>query len=124
LGAAEASLYPTGRAKYWGNVGMEDAPLLCRTRGSVDFTGGWAAPRRPAVNKLVGRWTRQLTLDAGTLPRQGHRRRGVRLWVDDKLILQSWQEGAPARSGRLLFDGKPHAVRVEYYGTRRLAESA
>lgn len=103
--------------RYWNNVDMSGEPVLVQNEGQVDFDWGLgsAAAGLP-VDYWSARWTRSLKLQAATYRFHVLVDDGARLWIDDKLVLQSWQDGGTRElTADIPWDGKPHAVRVEYY---------
>jgi hypothetical protein len=122
--SAEAALYPDWKAEYWDNVGMDGEPLLVQNEGQIDFDWGSGAPAAGLpVDNWSARWTREVTLDPAPYLLEAVVDDGVRVWVDDELILQDWrEEGAREVTAEHLFDGRPHQIRVEYFEHGGLAE--
>jgi hypothetical protein len=114
---AAAKLYPDWKGEYWANLEMAGTPVLVQNEGQIDFDWGLgsAAAGLP-VDNWSARWTRQLTLEAASYRFYIVVDDGARLWVDDRLILESWQDGASRElTVDYLWDGKSHQVRAEYY---------
>jgi hypothetical protein len=121
---AEASLYPDWKGAYWDNMEMDGEPVLVQNEGQIDFDwGAGAAAAGLPVDNWSAQWTRQVTWDAGTYRFEAIVDDGVRLWVDEDLVLQSWQDGGARKiTGEYDFDGQSHKLRVEYYERGGLAE--
>jgi hypothetical protein len=105
------------RGEYYGNVDLSGTPALVRNDTAIDFDWGTGSPAAglPADNFSV-RWTRTLDFAEGTYRFRAMVDDGVRLYVDNKLILDSWHDGA-AREETADCDlaQGPHSLRIEYY---------
>jgi PKD repeat protein len=105
------------RGEYYNNLSLSGAPVLVRNDVSVNFDWGAGSPAAgvPADN-FAARWTRQVDLQSGTYVFSVWVDDGVRLWVDDALLVDSWQDGKSRliQAERQIGSGK-HQVRVEYY---------
>jgi len=114
---AAAPSYPDWKAEYWSNRDLRGAPVLVRNDGAIDFNWGRNAPASgvPADNFSV-RWTRTAGFDAATYRFHVAADDGVRLWVDDQLILDRWVDQSPRErtADQSLIQGE-HRLRVEYY---------
>jgi hypothetical protein len=115
--------YPDWKGEYWSNRGLSGSPVLVRNDVSVDFNWGWDSPTAavPSDNFSV-RWTRQARFDAATYRFHVIVDDGARLWVDDQLILDAWQDGAAREvaTDYALARGT-HSLRVEFYEHTREA---
>ena len=69
------------------------------------------------MDRFSARWTRTLSLDAGTWRFTVTGDDGVRLWVDEQLLVDRWIDQAPTTYTKdvSLAEGRTHAVRLEYY---------
>jgi hypothetical protein len=109
--------YPDWKGEYFDNRKLEGSPVLVRNDRDVDFNWGPGSPAAslPADN-FSCRWTRTLKLKKATYRFYARVDDGIRLWVDDKLLIDQWHDAA----GKLytvdvsLKEGE-HAVKVEYY---------
>jgi beta-glucosidase len=119
---ASALTTPAGahglHAEYFAGTNLQGQPLLSRDEPGIDLqTSGPPALGVPAINYST-RWTGRLTA-----PVTGHYRLiftvddGVRLFLDGKLLIDQWNDGAsrPFSVGVDLVAGRSHDVRVEYY---------
>ena len=91
-------------------------PALVREDKSIDFDWGYGSPD-PAINpdNFSVRWTNTFRFDAGVHRFTTETDDGVRLWVDNKLIIDKW--GVQARtkhSGETRLSAGNHTVRMEY----------
>ena len=104
-------------AAYWNNTALTGEPVLTRQESNLDNRWGGGSPDR-SVNSdfFSARWTRYLYLTEGVYRFSATSDDGVRLWVDDRLLIDQWREQA-ARTfvvDRFLAAGH-HLVRVEYF---------
>ncbi len=114
---------PAWRAAYWNNTDLVGAPVLERDDAELNFDWGGGSPD-PAVHPdlFSARWTRYLYLEEGLYRFTASADDGVRVFVDDRVIIDDWRDG-PVRDSvgeRALTTGH-HLVRVEYYEKSDLA---
>lgn len=104
------------QGEYFNNRDLTGSPVLVRTDSAVDFNWRWDAPA-PGVNRdhFSVRWS-------GTFPFEGGRYRfsttsddGVRLYVDGRLVIDSWRPMRGYRSATLDLSAGTHTVRLEYF---------
>jgi len=109
--------YPDWRGEYWSNRKLTGNPAVVRNDGAVDFNWGRGTPAAelPADN-FSARWTRTVQFDAATYRFHVLVDDGARLWVDDRLILDTWRDGGAREvtADWALTQGR-HRLRVEYY---------
>ncbi|MDT8369788.1 MAG: glycoside hydrolase family 3 N-terminal domain-containing protein [Longimicrobiales bacterium] len=112
---------PGLRGEYFDAIDLSGAPLVERTDASIDFR--WTF-NRPAPGLRTDwysvRWTGTLTAPEGGVRRLGvEGNDGYRLWVDDALVLDRWEE--TSYDTRLapvdLAPGSRHSIRLEYRET-------
>ena len=111
------SVYPNWRGEYFAQPDLGGAPVLVRDDPVLDFSWGDAspAPQVPA-DAFSARWTRTLTFTAGLYRFDVTVDDGVRLFVDDVLVVDAWVDGPPRLvTGTQSLAAGPHQVRVEYY---------
>ncbi len=109
---------PSGwTGEYFSNKDLSGSPALTRTDAELRFDWGIGAPAPglPADDFSV-RWTRDVTLPAGTYNFFAKHDDGVRLWVDGALVIDFWHD-QPARthSGTRTLSAGTHRIQVEYY---------
>ena len=109
--------YPQWRGEYFSNPDLAGRPTLTQNDANINFSWGTSAPAAglPA-DGFSARWTRSLWFDEAVYRYHAIVDDGVRLYVDDVLVIDSWQDG---RHRELAKDWKLpaglHTVRVEYY---------
>ena len=109
--------FPDWRGEYWSNRSLSGSPALVHNDAAIDFNwkSGAPSPALPA-DSFSARWTRQAGFDAATYRFRVTVDDGARLWVDDKLIIDAWRDGASREltAEHALVAGK-HQVRLEFY---------
>lgn len=105
------------RGEYFNNTDLSDAPSAIRYDRAIDFDWGlgWPHPRI-AADCFSVRWTRSLWLAAGTWRFTTTTDDGVRLWVDDALVIDQWKEQPAATyTADVPLGAGNHKVRMEYF---------
>ena len=105
------------RGEYFNHRDPVGAPVLVRNDTRIDFFwgAGSPAPNLPA-DRFSVRWTRSLPLEAGTYRFYANTDDGVRLWVDDTLVIDQWNEGGRLRVGDVAgLNNGNHTLKVEYF---------
>jgi beta-glucosidase len=104
------------RAELFVNANMDTEPLVRRVDPTIDFN--WVAALPAAgipVDGFSVRWSGVLTPDVTadgyfSIPPQDI----MRVWLDDDLILNSWEPGAALQKPVSLEAGRSYALTVEY----------
>jgi len=117
-GLRYAPVDPTDyQAEYFDNRELFGTPAVVRGDAAVDFDWGGGSPD-PAVpeDNFSARWTRTATFTAGNYLFTITGDDGVRLFLDDVLILDGWVDQGPTTyaTTRTLTAGE-HKIRFEYY---------
>jgi hypothetical protein len=122
-GAAKARMwwarqegFPEWKGEYFANHRLAGEPVVVRNDVKIDFNWGAEAPAAtlPADNFSV-RWARQLHFPVGTYHFSVEVDDGVRLWVDDQLLVDQWYDGIGSYGADMfLVEGK-HQIRMEMY---------
>lgn len=105
------------KGEYYNNQSLAGSPVVTRDDANVNFNWGYGSPDPsiPADHFSV-RWTRTLTLNAGTWRFTTTTDDGVRLWVDNNLVIDRWQDqSTTAYAVDIPLAAGNHAVRMEYY---------
>jgi single-stranded DNA-binding protein len=105
------------KGEYWTNMDLKGGAALVRTDPVLAFDWKQESPA-PSIpsDSFSARWTRWAPFEAGTYRFHVLVDDGVRLWVDDRLILDAWSDHDAAELTRdhALTEGT-HALKVEYY---------
>lgn len=107
---------PYWLGEYFNNVNLAGRPVLLRTTRAVWFNWGRSSPGRAiSRDSFSARWSRPMAFPRGTYRFSVRADDGVRIYVDNQLIIDDWRDG-PARDNvaERQLDGE-HLVRVEYY---------
>jgi len=104
------------KGEYFANRKLTGTPVLTRNDANIDFNWGAGAPAAglPADHFSV-RWTRKLHFPVGAYRFSVEVDDGVRLWVDDRLIIDQWHDGIGSYSGDVYLAEGKHEVRMEMY---------
>ena len=103
------------RGEYFCNPGLEGEPALVRGDAHIDFHWGAGSPA-PAIpaDGFSARWTLSTQL-SGLYRFHAQADDGVRLWVDDQLLINEWHDADNRQYGVDWALSGEHIVRVEYY---------
>jgi hypothetical protein len=116
-GQLTALAFPDWKGEYLANMTLSGTPFLVVSDRLPDFDWGAGAPAfgMPADSFSI-RWTKGMSLETGTYRFRVRCDDGVRLWVDDRLAIDHWQDGAvDTYSGEVRLILGSHLVRAEYY---------
>lgn len=125
--AASGSVYAQDtawNAWYWNNANLSGEPDLHRLEGQVGFDLGFAAPAEGIdADDFSARWVNTVQVDsAGSYTFWARVDDGVRVWVDDTLIIDDWEAQAEHTvSATTTLSEGAHVVRVEYFDARDAA---
>lgn len=111
------------RGEYYDNASLAGGPRFSRTDADLNFDWGNGSPGNniPRDNFSV-RWTRGLKFDGGQYVFSVNADDGVRLWLDDKLIIDRWTvSSAKTHQASLKVEGGWHNLRLEYFEAGGLA---
>ncbi len=105
------------RGEYYGNRDLSAEPALVRNDVAINFNWGLGVPaaKLPA-DDFSARWTRDLDFEAATYRFHAIVDDGVRLWVDEALIINDWYDNTPHEvTADYATVRGAHRVQVEYY---------
>jgi uncharacterized protein YraI len=114
-----AESFPDWKGEYFNDINLQGPPLMVRNDPRIDFSWNLDSPdpRVPADNFSV-RWTRSVNFPAGNWAFFARTSDGVRLWVDDQLVINEWRDTVdyPTYTGKFYdLSAGWHNVKVEYY---------
>ena len=108
---------PAWKGEYWPNLTLSGSPTVIRNDAVLAFEWGQGAPGAtlPSDNFSV-RWTRKVNFDAGTYRFHVLVDDGIRLRLNDRLILDAWSDhnSAQLTTDQTLARGT-YTVQVEYF---------
>jgi hypothetical protein len=106
------------KAVYWPNVNLAGPAVLTRNDPAIDFNWGAGSPD-PAVpvDRFSARWTRTLGFEAGTYRFYASSDDGVRIWVDNQLVVDAWQKQKLPNThyGDITLGAGNHVIVVDYF---------
>ena len=109
--------YLDWKGEYYDNRELEGEPVLVRNDVNVNFDWGEGPPASevPADN-FSARWTRSLNFSEGEYRFFAHVDDGIRIWIDDRVIVDQWYENAPAAyEGYAWLNSGSHNMRIEFF---------
>jgi hypothetical protein len=112
------------QGEYFANIALEGSPALVRIDEKIDFDWGDGSPAPGLVppDRFSVRWTRTADLDGGVYRFVATADDGVRVWVDNDLIINEWIiESARTYTADVPLAPGQHQLRVEYFENTGLA---
>jgi hypothetical protein len=110
--------YPNWKAVYWANQDLLGSPALIRDDAHIDYDWGTGSPGSGIPNDhFSARWTRTLGLEEGVYRFTIHVDDGVRLWVDEQVVIDDWNDRAlhELTADHVIAGVGAHTLKVEYY---------
>ncbi len=104
-------------AQYYNNANLQGAPVLTRYENGINYFWGLGSPD-PVVapDNFSVRWTATLPFNAGTYRFTLAGDDGVRLFIDNALVIDQWRIQPPtAYSIDVGLAAGLHTLRVEYF---------
>lgn len=84
------------RGDYFNNRDLKGTPALVRDDPKLDFAWGRGSPANDIQpDNFSGRWTISREVPAGNYRFSVWVDYGVRVWVNNQLIINGWVEGVP-----------------------------
>ncbi len=115
---------PTGqyRAEYFNSLTLTGTPVLARCETGINNNWGNGGPGNGVNNDNFSvRWTGRFTFVAGTQTFTTRSDDGIRLWVDNALVIDFWTDhAATVRTATRTMTAGDHDVKVS--STRRPVE--
>jgi len=114
---------PAFKGEYFSNRTLSGSPVLVRCDSEINFDWGSSAPASglPADNFSV-RWTRTLTLPAGTYTFTTVSDDGVRLWLDGVRIINNWStHSTTTNTATRTLTAGVRTIRMEFFERSGLA---
>jgi hypothetical protein len=106
------------RGEYFNNMDLSGAPTLVRDDAQVNFSWGTGSPAPGTIgsDNFSARWTRTLNLNAGNYRFTVTADDGVRLWVNNHLLVDAWLvQAARTYTGDIYLPGGNIDVKMEYF---------
>ena len=109
---------------YFDNPDLKGEPVFTRIEKVIDHNWGWDSPGEGVpADGFSARWTQPIYFEAGGYRFTTYSDDGIRLWVDGRLLIDSWQSMRGYRYGTIWLSEGVHDVKVEYFegtGTARV----
>ncbi|MFL7838025.1 MAG: PA14 domain-containing protein [Candidatus Promineifilaceae bacterium] len=105
------------RARYWNNRDLSGDPVKRRDEEAIDYDWGDDSPTS-GVNSddFSARWTRTIYLNQGTYRFMATMDDGMRVWIDDALVIDEWKDSQVRTvSVDLPMTQGDHDIEVRYY---------
>lgn len=108
------------RGEYFNNRDLAGNPALVRDDPRVDFAWGSGSPdRKVQADNFSARWTRTLAFVPGRYRFTVRADDGVRLYVDNNLLVDQWQGPANrSHSREIQLSQGNHTIRLDYVEQR------
>jgi len=106
------------RGEYFNNTTLSGSPALVRDDVDVNFDWGTGSPASGVIGAdgFSVRWTRDLSLAAGTYRFTMRVDDGGRLWVNNHLLIDAWRDQDPTTyTGDIYLPGGAIPIKMEYY---------
>jgi uncharacterized protein YraI len=104
------------QAKYWPNKNLSGEPALVRQEANLDHDWGSGSPGELDVEVFSARFTKTLNVPSGTYRFTATMDDGLRFWVDNVLVIDSWTDSqVHSLSADVYLSNGDHNLKVEYY---------
>ncbi|MGJ7922718.1 PA14 domain-containing protein [Neobacillus sp. LXY-4] len=110
-------------AEFYPNTSLQGTPYVLGGKNSInkisniDFNWGLGSPHTSIpAERFSARFTKQVNLESGMYLFNAMADDGLRVWVDDQLVIDSWNDSnSGIRSGQISLGSGQHIIKVEYY---------
>lgn len=104
------------RGEYYNNRDLAGSPTLIRYDQAIDFDWQEGSPDyRIASDDFSVRWTGNISVESERYTFYVLADDGVRLWVDNRLLIDDWRDSTGALRQAMIDLYGNHTVRLEYY---------
>jgi hypothetical protein len=106
------------RARYFNNRNLSGDPVWRRDESNIDNDWGGGSPNPGVIgdDNFSVRWTRTVNLAAGNYRFFATMDDGMRVWIDDQLVIDSWTDSQQHTvTADRYMSGGDHSIRVEYF---------
>jgi len=114
---AFGTAYPANwRGEFFGNDWLTGRPLSIINADTLDFEWAYGSPA-PGVpdDHFTDRWLRYVNFEAGLYRFTIFTDDGLRFWIDDRLVLESWQLQREMYEVTVSLDAGYHRLLVEHW---------
>ena len=104
------------KGEYFNNTSLTGSPVLVRDDASINFDWGVGSPAATVVaDNFSARWTRTQSFDAGRYRFVAQVDDGVRLWVNNQLIINQWVNGNTTYTAEIDLPSGNVPIQMEYF---------
>lgn len=105
------------QASYWNNRNLSGSPALTRAESALDWDWNSGSPHGSvSADNFSARWTRYIDFAAGTYRFTATSDDGIRVYVDDQLLINYWDDHAvQTYHADIDISAGHHLITVEYY---------
>lgn len=105
------------KAEYFDNLNLEGEPVLTREDKEINFNWQHNSPDEfIPQDKFSARWTKAQKFEDGMYRITTTTDDGVKLYIDDKLVINNWNDQAASTKTVILpFTSGVHTIVMEYY---------
>lgn len=117
-GAQESDADFMWRGEYFNNPTLAGTPALIQDENNIDFRWGTGSPADGIIDPEMfsARWTQTLDLAPARYRFAVTADDGIRLFVNDQLLIDKWREQSVATyTAEVDLDGGPTEIRIEYF---------
>lgn len=102
--------------EFWNNPNLQGPVALVRWENAIDFNWFDGSPD-PRINSdnFSARWTRTVNFPAGTYRFYATMDDGMRIWIDNTLVIDSWTHSQEHTMTFDRFMNGNHAIRIDYF---------
>jgi hypothetical protein len=102
---------------YWNNKTLSGSPVLEKTEANLDWDWGLGSPHASIpADDFSARWSRYIDVPAGSYRFTTTSDDGIRVYVDNNLIINYWNDHpAQVSTADIALSAGHHLVVVEYY---------
>lgn len=114
--------FPQWKASYFTNRDLSGAAALVRNETDINFNWGYGSPSPGIpVDNFSARFERTVFFQAGTYNITTSPDDGVRVWINDELVIDDWRESSVRTLNATRFLSGNANVRIEYFEAWNLA---
>jgi SH3-like domain-containing protein len=119
---AVPQLFAGWRMELYRNQTLSGSPVAVVDVPTIDFSWASGGPSQTSTDGFSVRFSRQISVPPAFYEFRAEADDGIRVWVDDKLIINAWpaNPNQQYRVGQVLAGN--HEIRVEYYEQSGLAK--
>ncbi len=116
IGGTAPGVFPAWRGEYFNNMNLSGNPVMVRNDNDVNFNWGGGSPGGGVpADRFSVRWTRTLHFNPDTYRFEVFSDDGVRLWVNDRLVIDEWRDQSEGRFAANVALSGATTIRLEYF---------